>query len=112
MVFTNSGKNKIRDLLSADVNHGLLGTDNTVPVPSQTALGTSVASTELTTTAGVADKQINIDYSLSAGTGNGENFTEFGLFNVDDVMFSRHIFAELTKESTEQWQISVSYRIL
>lgn len=112
LVFVNSGKNRIRDLLSDDFDYGLLGTDNTVAAASQTALLAEESTTEISVSTTKTDKQITVDYNIPSTTGNGNNYTEFGTFNSSDVMFSRNVFASLTKTSTEQWQITTVYKIL
>jgi hypothetical protein len=111
MTFVNSGANAIRDLFNTALTDAELGTDGTASLSSDTALGTRVVATDLSVTNSVADKQVNMDYNLTSTLGNGSVMAEFGTFNAADVLFSRHAFAALTKESTEQWQISVIYKI-
>jgi len=111
MTFTNNGTNAIRDLFNTALTDAELGTGTTASLASDTALGTRVAATDLSTTNTTSDKQVNMDYNLPSTTGNGSALSEFGTFNASDVIFSRHVFAALTKASTEQWQISVVYKI-
>lgn len=111
MVFSNDGKNRIRDLLNTDINHGELGTDGTAEAASQTDVLAGVAATSIAVATQTADKQITIDYSLPSTTGNGTTFKEFGIFNSSDTLFSRHVFSSLAKTSTEQWQLSITYKV-
>lgn len=112
MPFTNDGKNEVRDLLKNDINHGTLGTGVTAALVTDSSLESSTAATSLTVTTTVADKQITVDYSLPATVGNGTAFAELGIFDSDNTMFSRNVFSSLTKSSTDQWQLSVIYRIV
>jgi hypothetical protein len=112
MTFVNAGKNRVRDLLNTDLSHAELGTSSTASQASDTDLVAGDTDTSLAVTTSVADKQINIDYNLPSTTGNGESYQEFGIFNSSDTIFSRHVFAALTKSSTEQWQITTIYRLL
>lgn len=108
MVFT--GHNLVRDLVAGVVSYGILGTGSTAEAQNQTALvGAQTATSSLVSTQ-TADKQLIVDYSLSSTLGNGTTFTELGVFNTTDGMFSRHVFSSLTKSSVEQWQFSVIYR--
>lgn len=111
ITFVNIGANAIRDLLSTALTDAELGTGTTAVTYADTTLETRDATTDLSVTNTTADKQISVDYSLPSTTGNGTTYAEFGTFNASDVMFSRHVFAALTKASTEQWQISVTYKI-
>lgn len=112
MVFSNAGKNRVRDLLDGDINHGMLGDGSTTPTAGDTALTSADTDTSLAVTTSVADKQINIDYNIPSTTGNGNSYSEFGIFNSSNTLFSHHIFASLTKQSTEQWQITTTFRVL
>lgn len=108
MVFT--GHNLVRDLVEGVVSHGILGTGSTAEAQNQTALVGAQAATSLGVSTQTADKQLVVDYSLPSTTGNGTSFTELGIFNASNGMFSRHVFSSLTKSSVEQWQFSVIYR--
>lgn len=112
MVFVNDGKNKIRDLLASDITHAQMGTGTTAESAADTALVSAVAATSLAVSLQTSDKQIVVDYNVPSTVGNGTDFTELGVFNGSNVLFSRHVFSSLTKSSTEQWQISVIYKIL
>lgn len=109
-VFTDNGTNAIRDLFATALTDAALGTSSTAETRADTALGAKVAATDLAVSNTTNDKQVNMDYNLSAALGNGTTFKEFGTFDTNDVMFSRQTFADLTKASTEQWQISVIYK--
>jgi len=110
MTFTNNGINNIRDLFNTALTDAELGTGTTASLNSDTSLETRDATTDISVNNTVSDKQVTTDYNLPATTGNGTDFTEFGAFDTNDVMFNRQVFAALTKESTEQWQISIVYK--
>lgn len=106
MVFTNGGKNRLRDLFNDDLSQGKLGTGTTTATPLDTDLVSPISATAKTLTTTVADKQVIIDYNLGAGTAAGSTFTEYGIYGSDGTLFARAIFSSLVHDSTEQWQLS------
>lgn len=113
MVVVNEGKNRIRDLIDADVSGGEVGTGTTPASVSDTDTETAVASTLNTVTTSVADKQVTIDYNLGASQGNGSAVTEHTLFmNSDADLLARFVFSSLTKSSDEQWQFTTTVKVV
>lgn len=112
MVFTNSGKNRVRDLLDADFSYGMLGTSSTAPSVTDATLGSAATDTSQSVTTTTADKQVIVDFNLPSTAANGSTLYELGVFNASNSMFSRHTYASLLKQSTEQWQFSVRYNIV
>lgn len=106
MTFTNAGKNRVRDLVDADLNHGQLGSGTTAPTYADTALSSATTGTSTAITTQTSDKQIVVDYSLPSTSAQGSTMSEFGLFNSSNTMFARFVFASLTHSSTEEWQFS------
>jgi hypothetical protein len=106
LTFTNTGKNRIRDLVNTDLNHGQLGTSVTGAQATDTSLVSGATDTSLSLSTQTADKQIVADYSLPATAAQGSTFGEFGVFNSNNVMFARFVFATLTHASTDEWQFS------
>jgi hypothetical protein len=106
MVFTNAGKNRVRDLLSADIDYGQVGTSNTAATFADTALLAGVAATSSAVSNTTADKQIVSDYTLGASLAIGSTLSEYGLTNSSGTLLARFVMASLTKTSTEQWQLS------
>lgn len=104
MVFTKTGKNRVRDLVDADLSYGELGSGTTAPLASDTDLVAGVIATTQTLTTQTSDKQITVDYNLPSTTAQGSTFTEFGLFNASSTLYARFLSSSLTHESTEQWQ--------
>jgi hypothetical protein len=111
MVFTNVGKNKVRDLLRAQIHEATLGTSGTAASVNDTALGGPDATTTQVVSTNVQDRRILVDYSLPATDGNGTTFREIGVFDNSALMFGRHVFSALTKSSSDQWQITIIYNI-
>lgn len=106
MVFSNAGKNRIRDLLNTDLSHGELGSGTTAANATNTDLVSATAGTSLALSTQTADKQIIADYSLPSTAAQGSTLTEFGIFNGSDLLFARFTFSSLTHSSTDEWQFS------
>lgn len=108
MVLLNDGKNRIRDLINADLNNGQWGTGTTAATPDDTALETPVAATAIAVTTALTDKQITIDYNLPSTLGNGSTLSEFMIdLNSGTDKLNHVVVPGLDKEATEQWQTSV-----
>lgn len=105
MVFTNAGKNKVRDLVDTELLYGEFGSGTTTPAFTDTALVSSLTGGSFVVTTQLADKQIIVDTNLPATALQGSTAAEFGVFT-DDTMLARVTFASLVHESTEQWQFS------
>ena len=113
MTIVDVGKNRVRDLLNADFSTGEVGTGTTPVLFSDTDLETPVAGTQNVVSTAVTDKQITVDYILPATEGNGSDVSEFGMWvNSDGALLSRYVFSGLTKESTEEWQFTVIYKVV
>jgi hypothetical protein len=101
------GKNRIRDLIQADINQGQLGTDGTIPTEDDTGLGIPIAATLATVTTTTADKRLIIDYTLSAGVGTGYTFREYEITsNASNTNFNRTTFYDLEQAESEEFQFS------
>jgi hypothetical protein len=111
MVFTNVGKNKVRDLLSATVTHGVVGSDNTPATFNDTALLAQYVDGDNAVSKSLSDKQFVADYSLTATQLAGSTIAEFGLLTDDDELINRKVFTALLHDSTDQWQFSTRFFI-
>ena len=109
MVFTNNGKNRIRDLFDGDLSYGRLGSGTTAATVSDSSLQTSTANSQISVTTSSADKQVISDYSLPSSLLQGSTVSEYGVFGTTGVLFSRFVFSNLTHSSTDQWQISTRH---
>ena len=103
----NEGKNRVRDLIVADLTNGELGTDGTGASASDTGLIAPVAATIVALSITTADKQLIADYSLSSTTGNGNTYKEYELqLSAASTSLNRSTFYDVPKDSTEEMQIS------
>jgi len=115
MVILQEGLNRVRDLISSDIDKGQLGTGNTAATESDTSLETPQATTLLTLTdKTTSDKTIKIDYTLPSTSGTSVTFTEFEIqksstpVNYDRIVFTGISF---TKDGSEDIIISKKYFI-
>lgn len=114
----NTGLNLVRDLM-ANSNKGpthiAVGTDNTVPLATDTVLATEVFR-NLITRRFPADKKITYQLFLDTGDANGNSLVEAGIFNRSAAdtgdMLSRVTFIVITKTAaitaTLTWEITLS----
>ena len=108
------GLNRIRDLISSDIDYGQLGTGTTIATENDTALQTEVASTKLAVTKSTASKQINFTYTLVSTGGATNTYTEFELRkDATPVHFDRILFTGVlfTTNGTEDLSIIKRYFI-
>jgi hypothetical protein len=107
MVMILEGKNKIRDLIDADIDNGQLGTGTTAETEADTGLETAVGATEIAVTTTTASKQLQIDYNLSSTIGNGSTYSEYEFQSTEAaVSYNRITFFGIAKTSSEEFQIS------
>lgn len=111
MTLSNVGKNRVRDLVDADLGFGVLGTGTATPLATDVGLSSSVLSSNNNITTSVTDKQIISDYTLPATNVTGSTITEFGIFTSGSTLMSRFVFSDLTHPSTEEWQFSTRHWI-
>src|SRR3990167_6662896 len=79
MTLLIEGINRIRDLISADIDKGQLGTGTSVSTEEDTGLQTADATTNLTITKTSASKQVNFVYTLPSTGGTTTTYREFEL---------------------------------
>jgi hypothetical protein len=112
MAITDSGKNRIRDLLLADINSGKLGTDSTDPTATDTALGAVDATTSATPTNTTGNKTINSTHILLSTIGNGTTYKEFGTFvNSGATLLNRVVFPDFAKNSSVELHTTTVIRV-
>ena len=108
------GLNRIRDLISDDIDNGQLGTGTATLAESNTSLTTEDTDTNLAITNTNTSKQIQFDYTLPSTGGNTATYTEFELrkdatpVNYDRILFTGYSF---TKNGSEDLNISKRYFI-
>jgi len=115
MTLLLEGINRIRDMISADIDKGQLGTGTTAPTENDTGLETEDATTLLALTAKTtANKTVKFDYTLLSTGGTSSTYTEFELqksatpVNYDRIIFTGIAF---TSGGTEDLIISKKYFI-
>lgn len=110
MTILDSGINRIRDLVSADMAKGQLGTDGTASAITDTGLIAADATTLLDITKTLADKAIKIDYTLPSTGGTTGTYKEFAVSKVTSpaTVFIRTVFTGTpwTANGSEELNIS------
>lgn len=112
MVVTIDGKNRIRDLLSADIYDTALGTGTTAATSGDTDLETEVSATTATPTQTVGNQLINSSHITLSTVGNGSTLTEIGVFmNGGSVLLSRSVFPDFVKTASLELHSITTFRI-
>lgn len=111
MVMTNEGLNRIRDLISADMTKGTLGTSGTAASVSDTGLGTADAATEENLTSSTQDQLIQKDYALASTDGTNGTYREFKIHN-STYDFDRIVFTGITWTQNGDEDIAITKRYL
>ena len=112
MTLILTGINRIRDLVSSDIDKGQLGTGTSASSESDTALQTPDATTLLTITKSTSDKQLNFTFTLPSSGGTTTTYSEFELQKSSTpVHFDRIVFTGIsfTTGGTEELSIVKRY---
>jgi hypothetical protein len=99
MAITEDSKNRIRDLIVADITSGELGTDGTDASSVDTDLIAGVPATSKVPVITTGNKTITLTHSLSTTEGNGNTFKEAGIFMNTNVLLDRVVFPDVVKTS-------------
>lgn len=103
MVVTDTAKNRVRDLISADLSSASLGTGGTSASVTDTGLETIDATTTKAPVVTLSNKTIEIRHTLNTAEGNGTTYKEFGVFmNADGVLLDRVVFPDYEKTSANE----------
>lgn len=112
-MIVDDGKNRIKDLIDADLYQGQWGTGTTPALATDTSVEDGVASTLLSVTKSITDKQIIIDHNITKGTAVGEVMGNYGITMNTGTDFFQHInITPITKNSSVQWQTTVIFNII
>ena len=117
MVVVNDGLKNVRKFLTAAGGNPpealILGTDNTTPEATDSALHAPVSSTQKTwDTRTIGDYTIEYEYTLSSTEGNGFNFKELGLVDtVGDSLYSRNTFTAINKDNNTEIQVNYTLKL-
>jgi len=112
MVMLNTGLNRIRDLVNADIDKGQVGINGTVALASNTGLTSPISSTLLSTTNTISDKQLNLKYTLLSTQGETNTLKEFELTSsTSSTSYDRIVFTgvSFTLNGSEDLIISKRY---
>lgn len=98
----DDGANRIRDLVDSDLNEGQVGTGDTAPLLTDTALENATSGTNKSLTTTKTDRQISVSYTLPSTDGNGNTFSEYGIdFNSGNTLLNRVIYNSISKTANE-----------
>ena len=112
MVVTNTGKNRIRDLIAQDSYNASFGTDNTTPTVDDTDLIAKDSNTTHDVVATTSDRTVNIKHILLSTDANGVTLKEFGVYlNNGADLLDRVVFPDLDKTSSEEIHTIITLRI-
>lgn len=103
------GLNRLRDLHSADIVNGKLGTAATTVVETQTGLVSPVAATEIAVTTTTGVKTTSISYTLPSTTGTGVTYREFGTIGTASTDYDRNIFTGVEHTESDDLVIQKAY---
>lgn len=113
MVVTNNAKNRIRDLLSADISSSSLGTGTTSPTAGDTAMEAEDVTTNATPTQTTGNKIVNSKHIMLSTIGNGTTYTEFAVkMNSDGTLLNRVVFPGFSQTANTELHTTTVYRIL
>lgn len=121
MVFTNDGKNEIRNWLAGDSvtepTHVACGTGTTNPLAIDSDMESETHRNAIASTT-KTDKQLNIECVFDSTEANGNDITEVGVVNASSgtsgggvTLFSRDKHTAITKSSSVELQYNLIYQI-
>jgi hypothetical protein len=118
MVYTDTGRNILRDFLHNDNPSTPLGiafgTNTTTATVTDTTLGAEIAPRIEFTASSLTDKEVKFEGVLPTTTGNGNTITELGLFTTTSAtsgdMFLRQVFAGIDKTTGNDITAEVTLR--
>lgn len=102
MVVTNNGKNRIRDLIVAEIDSAALGRDGTTATATDTDLGDEISGTSKTPAISTDNKTITITHDLLSTEANGETIREFGVKLNGDILLDRVVFPDFLKTAANE----------
>jgi len=109
-MITQNTLDSVRDYLASLASQGEVGTGTTDPTVGDTSLENPIAGTKKALDDAITETNtITFVYSLGASEANGNNITEFGLWNSD--LISRVVFSAITKTSDVSWEMQYAIEL-
>lgn len=99
MVVSDTGRNRIRDLVVADITTVQLGTDGTAPTVGDTDLIVADATTDLAPVVTVGNKLISVSHVVNSALGNGTTYKE-GAVYINSILLDRFVYPDFLKSSS------------
>ena len=104
MVVTNTGKNRIRDLLAADIINARVGTGTTSATTTDTDLETEIVGSDKTPTVTTSNKTLSISTTWLSTEVNGNTISE-SCVDTNTVMLDRFVFPDYEKTASNELTI-------
>lgn len=112
MVSLRQGKNRVRDLVSADISSVEHGTDGTAPTVNDTGLGTAVPATNSTPTITTGTQLLNITDVILSTVSAGTTFKEKVVFmNSDAVALDRVVYPDYDHNGSQELHSTTVFRV-
>ena len=103
MTITITSKNRLRDLMIADITSMTVGTDGTSATTGDTDLGAEIAGVSKTPSIITQDRTINFQYTIYSTEGTGNTIKEAGVFmNSDTIMLDRVVFPDFVHTTSNE----------
>ena len=111
MAITKTAKNKIKDLIAADIFSAISGLSPQPINVTDTSLIIPDSSTENPVTTTLFNQTINTLYVLYSNQGNGVTYKESGIKTSNGVQLNRIIFPDIDKDSSSEYHITYVNRV-
>lgn len=107
----NQGLSRYRDLIAADYEDGVLGTDGTAFVATQTGAQAEVAASQVALTKTNGTRSFQTTYLLDSVTATGNTFREYVSKNASDTALDRSVFPGVTHGSNDEIIVIKTFNI-
>lgn len=96
--------------LAANVGNANVGTDNTTPTSSDSALGAQVFEDSIDDTDTTQSDRVTFSLQIGSGEANGNTLAEAGLEDITGALWLRELLNSIAK--TSDIQLFIDYRII
>lgn len=112
MVVLKTGKDRIKDLVVADMDSATHGTDGTKPTSTDLDLGAKDATTTDLVTTTSATQTFNARHIMLSPIGNGTTYKEVAFYmNGGNTPLSRVVYPDFQKTSTIELHTISTFRV-